>query len=100
MKTKEEYYEHIKAIRVILSDPENTKCNCPKTKCEWHGNCTQCVASHRYFGDHVPNCFQAVFNSRIKEMVQIFELVATEKEKTPDSYREYVKEMDRKGNQS
>jgi hypothetical protein len=33
-------------------------------------------------------------------MVQIFELVATEKEKTPDSYREYVKEMDRKGNQS
>ena len=95
MRTKEEYYGHIKEIRSILSKPENLKCTCPKVKCSFHGDCVKCVASHRYFKDHIPNCFQLVFNERIKEMVQIFEMKAVEKEQTPDEYRDYVKERDK-----
>lgn len=93
---KEEYYEHVREVREILSDPENLKCTCPKVKCEWHGNCRKCVAAHRYFKDHVPTCFQNIFNDRIKEMVEIFELKASEKEKNPGEYWDYVREMDEK----
>jgi len=94
--TKEEYYENIKKIRAVLKDPENLKCTCPKTKCEWHGNCRKCVAQHRFFKSHIPTCMQAVFNEKIKDIVQIFELNATEKEKNPEEYWDYVRECDEK----
>jgi len=95
MRSKEEYYEHINEIRTILNNPEkNLKCSCPKRNCEWHGNCTKCVAQHRYFKNHIPNCFQNIFNDKIKEVIQIFELTASEKERTPDEYWDYVKERD------
>ena len=95
MRSKEEYYESIKKIRVILSDPENLKCLCPKKNCEWHGNCQKCIAQHRYFKNHIPTCLQSIFNEKIKDVARIFELVTTEKEKTPGEYWDYVKERDR-----
>jgi hypothetical protein len=94
MITKEEYYENIKKVRAALKNPENLKCTCPKLKCEWHGNCKKCVAQHRFFKSHIPTCMQAVFNEKIKDMVQIFELNATEKEKNPEEYWDYVRERD------
>ena len=94
--TKEEYYEKITEVRSILANPDYLKCSCPKTKCEWHGDCKKCVAQHRYFQKHIPNCLQVVFNDKIKEMVQIFEMTATENEKTPNEYWDYVRERDRK----
>jgi hypothetical protein len=98
--TKEQYYEKIKEIRSILANPDNLKCCCPKTKCEWHGSCQKCVAQHRYFKKHIPNCLQAVFNDKIKEIVQMFEMTATENEKTPSKYWDYVRERDRNKKQS
>lgn len=95
MITKEEYYENIKKIREVLKDPENLKCTCPKLKCEWHGNCKKCVAQHRYFKSHVPTCMQAVFNEKIKDLAQIFELNAVEKERNPEQYWDFVEERDR-----
>ena len=70
------------------------KCTCPNTKCEWHDDCKKCVAQHRYFKKHIPNCLQIVFNDKIKEIVQIFEMTATENEKIPDEYRDHVKKRD------
>jgi len=75
MQTKEEYYTLIQEVRSVLSNFENLKCSCPKTKCEWH-------------------CLQAVFNVRIKEMVQLFEMTAIEDDKTSDEYWDYVRERD------
>lgn len=97
MRTKEEYYELILKLREIASDPANLKCTCPKTKCEWHGRCMECVALHRYHADHMPNCLQQVFNDRLKAAAAIGELLASEKEKTPDDYFDYVKQRDKHG---
>ncbi len=96
MKTKEEYYKLVQEIREIVSNPENRKCPCPKTKCEWYGKCLECVTLHRYFKDHVPNCFQQFINDKIKAVAAIAEMDATEKEKSPPEYWDYVREQDRK----
>jgi hypothetical protein len=61
MRSKEEHYGLVRQLRAIVQDPENLKCTCPKTKCEWHGKCLECVALHRYHKDHMPNCLQQVF---------------------------------------
>ena len=67
--------------------------------CEWHGKCTECVTIHRYFKDHIPNCFQQIFNDRIKAVTAIGEMTAVEKEKIPHEYWEYVREQDKKNKQ-
>ncbi|MDQ2086822.1 hypothetical protein RBH29_10335 [Herbivorax sp. ANBcel31] len=95
MKSKEEFYNVVQEIRSILKDPKNLKCSCPKIKCEWHGKCQECVTFHRYYKDHVPNCFQQFINDKIKAIAQIGELNVVEKEKTPPEYWDYVKERDK-----
>lgn len=97
MRSKEEFYnEVVKEIRSVLRDPNNLKCSCLKVKCEWHGKCQDCVAIHRYYKDHVPNCFQQFINDKIKAIAQIGELNVYEKEKTPSEYWDYVREQDKK----
>ncbi len=96
MRTKEEYYELVLENRKIVSDPENLKCTCLHTLCEWHGRCRECIALHRYYKDHVPACLQGFINEKLKELVKIGELMAVEKEKTPVEYRLYVREQDKK----
>jgi hypothetical protein len=41
--------------REILADRNNLTCICKNTDCEWHGNCKDCVALHRYHAT-IPNC--------------------------------------------
>lgn len=94
MRTKEEFYKVIQGVRAVLSDPENLKCTCPKTNCEWHGNCKLCVAQHRYYKDHIPNCFQNIHNEKLKQFAALFEMKAVDKEKTPPEYWDYVREQD------
>jgi hypothetical protein len=94
MRTKEEYYNLVLQNRKIVSDPDNRNCSCPKAKCEWHGKCTECVTMHRYYKDHVPNCFQPFIADKIRAVAQIAELVAVEKEKTPPEYWDYVRARD------
>jgi hypothetical protein len=94
MMAKEQYYELVKEIRSILDNPDNLKCSCPNFKCEWHDDCRKCVAQHRYFKNHIPSCLQAVFNDKVKGMIQIFEMTAREKEKTPKEYWDYVRKRD------
>lgn len=94
MRTKEEYYDLVLQNRMIAGNPENLKCTCSQTMCEWHGRCRECVALHRYHQDHVPACLQPFINNKLKEIVKIGELVAVDKIKTPIEYREYVREQD------
>lgn len=79
MMTKEEYYNVVKEIRTMLLKPENLQCSCPKTSCEWHGNCKECVAIHRYYQDHLPNCFQQFVNDKLKAIAKIGELMYKKK---------------------
>lgn len=95
MRSKEEFYNvTVQEIRAILKDQGNIKCSCPKIKCEWHGKCQECVAIHRYYKDHIPNCFQQFVNDKIKAIAQIGELDIIEKEKTPSDYWDYVRKQD------
>ena len=41
----------------ILADRNNLACICPDTDCEWHGNCKDCIALHRYHAT-IPNCLE------------------------------------------
>ncbi|WP_372999905.1 hypothetical protein [Lutispora sp.] len=64
MRSCEENYNMVIENMKIVDDPENLKCTCPNTLCVWHGRCRECVAIHRYHEDHVPECFQLIFNSK------------------------------------
>lgn len=94
MRTKEEYYQSVMKHRSVINDPENKKCSCPKTGCEWHGKCHDCVTLHRFYQDHIPFCFQHLLRDKITALVKIVELETVEKEKTPSEYWDYVREQD------
>ena len=94
MRTKEAFYALVKELREVAKNPENQKCSCPKVKCEWHGKCMECVTLHRYYKDHLPNCFQQFVNDKIKAIAQVGELHVVEKEKTPPEYWDYVNDQD------
>ena len=88
--TKKEYVKVIQGIRAMLASKADAKCSCPKTKCEWHGRCYECVRIHRHFGDHVPNCMQDMLQGKIRELARIAEMTADAKPKTPDEYWDHV----------
>jgi hypothetical protein len=96
MRTKQEYYELVKELRRIVADPALRACSCPKTYCEWHGRCVECVALHRYNADHVPSCFQEILNGKIKALAAVGELLTEEKPKTTKEYWDYVRARDAK----
>ena len=90
---KQEYVKLVKSIRAMLTSNKDSRCPCPKTKCEWYGRCYECVRIHRHFGDHVPNCMQAMLQDRIKALAGVAELNVDPKAKTPDAYWDYVKKV-------
>ncbi len=95
MKSKEEYYQSVLDNRKLAADPAVLACPCTATLCEWHGKCRECVALHRYHGDHVPSCLQPLLRDKLSALAAVAELHAVPKEKTPDDYRLYVRERDK-----
>ena len=91
--TKREYVQTIKGIRAMLASKADATCPCPKTKCEWHGRCHECVRIHRHYGDHVPNCMQSMLQNRIRELAKAAEMTAEPKPKTPDAYWDHVNKV-------
>jgi len=49
--------------REILADKSNMACICPDTNCEWHGNCKDCMALHRYHAT-IPWCLEIEIERR------------------------------------
>ena len=94
--TKEEYYKLVQKNREIANNPSCLKCPCPKIRCEWHGKCKECVAIHRYYKDHLPECMQQIINPKIEAIAATGELKIEHKKRTSDEYRDYVKEQDSK----
>ena len=95
MKTKEEYYERVLENRRLAANPENLKCSCPVTFCDWHGKCKECVALHRIHNDHVPFCLQLIIQEKICALAGVVEMTAAKKEKVPADYGEYIRERDK-----
>ena len=94
MDEKENFYRIITEVRSVVADGENLKCTCPNTYCEWFGDCTKCVAQHRYYGNHLPTCLQPIINEKIKLLAGAGELLVTEKPRNPKEYWDYVREKD------
>lgn len=91
--TKEEYVELVKEIRAFLASGEDAGCPCPKTKCEWHGKCYECVRMHRHFKDHVPNCLQPMLREQARALARVAEMTVEPKPMTPGEYWDYVNEV-------
>jgi hypothetical protein len=100
MRTKEEYYDHVLENRRVVADPENLRCTCTQTLCEWHGRCRECVALHRHYKDHVPACLPDYIADRLKAVARIGVLTVKEDEPTPIEHRLYVRERDREESES
>ena len=47
----------------ILADKDNLTCICPEADCEWHGNCKDCMALHRYHAT-IPNCLEIMIERK------------------------------------
>lgn len=94
MQTKEDYYQSVLKNRALAADPANTKCPCPNPLCNWHGKCTECVALHRYHGDHVPFCLQPIIRDKLAALAGTAEMALSPKEGTPVEYRLYVQKRD------
>ena len=93
MRTKEEYLALVLANRAVLASPEGAECPCPKRKCEWHGQCYECVRLHRHAGQHLPDCLQPIVQEQILALLRTVEMIATPKPRTPGEYWDYVNRL-------
>ena len=93
-RTKEEFYESCLNNRKLMSDPDNLKCLCPDTLCEWHGKCKECVALHRIKNTHLPACLHGLLEDSVQGLLKAVELSASKIEGTSVEYRKYVIERD------
>jgi hypothetical protein len=93
MMGKNEYVSLVKEIREMLTSGKEAKCSCPKTRCEWYGDCYNCIRVHRHFGDHVPDCLLFILQAKVKEIARAADMTAEKKPATPDEYWDYVKEV-------
>lgn len=100
MRTKDEYYALVLHNRALAADPAVTRCTCPNTLCDWHGKCKECVALHRYHGDHVPFCLQPILRDKVQALAATVEMETSPKEGTPIEYRRYVRDRDRESEKS
>ena len=78
----------------MVKQPENLRCTCLNTYCEWHGKCKECVALHRHFGKHIPACLQPILRDKITAVAETVELQTTEYERTTPEHWKYVHERD------
>ena len=92
--TKEEYYQLIKGIRAKLASEDCRECSCPKTNCQWHGDCYTCVRQHRIHGDHVPNCLQVILDKKVTAIAAVAEMTVQKEPQTPADYWDYVRQRD------
>ena len=90
MKSKEEFIEQIKDIRAMLASGVGAKCSCPNVKCEWHGDCYNCVRIHRHYKEHVPRCMQTILRDKVKEIAKMVEFTVENIPGSPGEYWDYL----------
>ena len=98
IRTKEEYYQVIKGIKDKLATNQCRKCSCPKTNCEWHGDCYTCVRQHRISGTHLPVCLQFILDEKVEAIARVVEMTVEKTPNTPPEYWDYVREREQEEN--
>jgi hypothetical protein len=93
LEEKQNYLEEVKKLREMIRSGEYSRCPCPKTKCEWHGQCFECVMIHRYHRDHVPCCLQPLLRGWIAGLARAAELNIEPKPLRPGEYWDYINEV-------
>lgn len=58
-------------------------CPCAQTRCHRHGNCVECIRVHRTRKEHIPECLQDMFRSRVKELAALVEYDILDLRRTP-----------------
>ena len=58
-------------------------CPCTQVRCHRHGNCVECVRVHRTRQQHIPECLQEMFRSRIRELAALVEYDIRDLRRTP-----------------
>ena len=58
-------------------------CPCTQTRCHRHGNCVECIRVHRTRQEHIPECLQDMFRSRVKELAALVEYDILDLRRTP-----------------
>ncbi len=67
----QEYRIHKKEILEAIARGED-HCSC-ESPCGIHGNCIQCVATHRAHRQHLPACFSQMVNERLYSLSELTE---------------------------
>lgn len=75
---KRDYVKAIEASRELVRSGKYAACPCSNVRCEWHGNCFECVMIHRVKKKHVPECLQPILRDRIRDLAGVAELKAVE----------------------
>jgi len=58
-------------------------CPCAQTRCHRHGNCVECIRVHRTRQEHIPECLQEMFRSRVRELAALVEYGIRDLRRTP-----------------
>jgi hypothetical protein len=58
-------------------------CPCTQTRCHRHGNCVECIRVHRTRKEHIPECLQDMFRSRVKELAALVEYDVRDLRRSP-----------------
>lgn len=90
MKSKEEFVEQVKDIRAMLASGAEAKCSCANVKCEWHGDCYNCVRIHRHYKDHIPRCMQPILREKVKALAQTVEFAVENIPFSPGEYWDHL----------
>jgi hypothetical protein len=69
-------------------------CPCVQTRCHRHGNCVECIRVHRTRQQHIPECLQDMFRSRIKELAALVEYDVFDLRRTPAYWDERLGKED------
>ncbi|MFH1036088.1 MAG: hypothetical protein V1806_16420 [Pseudomonadota bacterium] len=88
--SKEEFVVAVKNIREMLQTDTCAECSCPNLRCEWHGDCYNCIRIYRHFGRHVPRCLQFVLDKKIASITEAARNEGQKKPLPPDEYFDYL----------
>jgi len=88
--SKDKFVETIKEIRAVLKTDECAECSCPNIRCEWHGDCYNCIRIYRHYARHVPRCLQSVLDKKIARITQAAEKEIQNRPIAPDEYYDYL----------
>jgi hypothetical protein len=89
-QSKEEFVETIKSIREMLRTGECAECSCPNIRCEWHGDCYNCIRIYRHFGKNIPRCLQFVLEKKLARITEVVRDEAQKKPLTSDELYDYL----------